>query len=270
MTDSDDKTASDGKDPAFAPSRWHLKRAMGLGRALVKASYGTRRQTDTLVIDGHVRIGDKIITDPKHMVSPQDDIYLDGELLKTVATRYFAIHKPLWMQSGEIEGAGRKKIDELFPGSVTGLVAAGRMDTQTSGLVLVSNDSEWNNLITTSIGLEQEYRVQVMGELSTLEIKVMTAGATLPNLGVVKPKSVRIIEVFEGQSVISLTIGDGKIREVRKMLQSLRHQVKTVRRVRIGDIRISQLPAGGRRELSQPEVASIRTISAALRRSAGS
>ncbi len=251
-------------------SRWHLKKSMGLGRALLKAGYGTRRQTDALVCDGHIRIGQKIITDPKQMVSPQDEIFLDGEILQTIICRYFAIHKPLWMVSGKVDGPGRKMIDDLFPQAVTGLVAAGRMDAKTSGLVLVSNDTEWINMLTTSSGMEQEYRVQVVGELSSLEIKVMTAGVTLPGVGLVKPRSVRVIEIFDGQSVINLTIGDGKIRQVRRMLQTLRHRVKMVRRVRIGDVRIGQLPAGGRRELSQPEIASVRTISAALKRAAGS
>jgi len=263
MTESDDTKSGE------SINRWHLKRAMGLGRALVKAGYGTRRQTEALVVDGHIRIGDKIITDPKHMVSPQDDIYLDGEMLAAITPRYFAIHKPLWMHSGNVEGPGRKMIDDLFPSTVPGLVSAGRMDTKTSGLVLVSNDSEWINMVTTSIGIEQEYRVQVEGELSTLELKVMMAGVTLPGLGLVRPKAVRVVEIFGGQSVINLTVGEGKIRQVRRMLKTLRHKVKTVRRVRIGDIRIGQIPAGGRRELSQPEIASVRTTVANLKRDSG-
>lgn len=247
---------------------WRPTKPIGLARALLKAGYGTRRQTEDMVQQGRVRVGDHRVTDPQRMVEAGSDLYLDGELLVRLEMRYFALHKPTRYFCGDSENAERKRIDELFPEKIPGLAAAGRMDSKTSGLILISNDNSWNNLITTTHGLEQEYRIQVEGELSDLELSVMTAGVHLPNLGLFRPQAVRIVEIMNRRTVLNMTVGEGKIRQVKRMLSSLRHQITLVRRVRIGDIRLGDLSVGGYRELSNPEISSIREISTTLERRA--
>jgi pseudouridine synthase len=100
-----------------------------------------------------------------------------------LARRYFVLHKPIRVACGEADPQGRRLVQEYFPRDVSGLAAAGRMDGKTTGLLLISNDALWNNMITTTKGLEQEYRLQVEGELRDLEISVMSAGVLLPKLG---------------------------------------------------------------------------------------
>jgi pseudouridine synthase len=239
---------------------WHPARPIGLARALHKAGYGTRKQTEMMVTEGRVQIGDEVITDPRHMALPGAEIFLDGAPLRQLALRYFALHKPIRVICGDEDPSGRRLIQEYFPRDVSGLAAAGRMDGKTTGLILFSNDTAWNNMITTTKGLEQEYRLQVEGELRDPEISVMSAGVLLPKLGLCKPESVRIVEVMNGQTVVHMTVRDGKIRLVRRMLTTLRHKVLMVRRVRIGEIRLGDLPVGGRRELSGPEIASVREL----------
>ncbi len=138
------------------------------------------------------------------------------------------------------------------------------------GLLLFSNDSAWNNMITTTKGLEQEYRVQVQGRLTDLEISVMTAGVHLPGLGLFQPQTVRVVEALSQHTVVHITVREGKVRQVRRMLATLRHSVTSLRRVRIGDIRLGDLSVGGYRELSNPEVGSVRDIHAAVQRKSGS
>jgi len=264
-----DKKTSSGHHPAAPRAAgseskpWHPTKPMGLARALLKAGYGTRRQTEEMVSQGRIRLGDKIVTNAQHMVDAGAEIFLDGELLQCLKLRYFAMHKPLRVFCGEADGSGRKLIDEYFPVDVAGLAAAGRMDSKTTGLILASNDTAWNNMITTTRGLEQEYRIQVEGELSELEIRIMTAGVHLSGLGIFRPQAVRIVEIMNGQTVVNLTVGEGKIRQVKRMMTSLRHQVRVIRRIRIGDIRLASLSLGGYRELSSPEIASIRAIHSA-------
>ena len=142
------------------------------------------------------------------------------------------------------------------------------MDGKTTGMILFSNDTEWNNMISTTPGLEQDYRIQVEGELSDLEVSVMTAGVILPTLGLFRPQSVRIVEILNRHTVVNLTVREGKLRQVRRMLTTLRHKVTMVRRIRIGDIRLGDLAVGAYRELSNPEIASIRDIYAVVKRNA--
>ena len=254
--------------PGTATKPWHPPRAMGLARALLKAGYGTRRQTENMVKEGKVRLGDQIITDPRHTADAGADIYLNGELLQQLDLRYFVLHKPLRVVWGGEPGPLRKQVEDFFPPAIAGLAAAGRMDGRTTGMILISNDTVWNNMISTTKGLEQEYRIQVEGDLSELEISVMTAGVHLPTLGLFRPESVRIVEVLNKHTVVNMTVREGKIRQVRRMLTTLRHKVTMVRRIRIGDIRLGDLSVGSRRELSNPEIASIREIHAAVKREA--
>jgi len=263
------KTPAKSASPAVA-GPWHPARPIGLARALVKAGYGTRRQTEDMVRQGRVRIGENVVTDPRHMVETGEDLFLDNELLLQLVRRYFALHKPLRVFCGEVDGAGRKLIQEQFPEGIPGLGAAGRMDGRTTGLILVSNDSVWNNMITTTPGLEQEYRIQVEGELSDLEAGVMTAGVHLPGQGLFRPEALRIVEILNGRTVLYMTVREGKIRQVRRMLATLRHEVMMVRRVRIGDIRLGALAVGGYRELNNPEISSIREINATVTHRPGS
>jgi len=263
-----------GKTPATRSATrgvdrpWRPTKPIGLARALLKAGYGTRRQTEEMVRQGRIRVGNNRVTDPQQMVDAGADLFLDDELLVRLEMRYFALHKPTRVFCGESDSTERKQIDVFFPENVPGLAAAGRMDSKTSGLILISNDNAWNNLITTTHGLEQEYRIQVEGELSDVELSVMTAGVHLPNLGLFRPQAVRIVEIMNRHTVLNMTVGEGKIRQVKRMLSSLRHQVTLVRRVRIGDIRLGDLSVGGYRELSSPEITSIREINTGLKRKA--
>ncbi len=257
--------------PGSTTKPWYPAKPMGLARALLKAGYGTRRQTEEMVVQGRVRLGDKVVTDPRHMADVGAEIYLDGDILQRLELRYFVLHKPLRVVCAKASTPGHKQVEELFAPGIVGLAVAGRMDGKTTGMILYSNDTQWNNMVSTTTGLEQEYRIQVEGELSDLEISVMTAGVHLPTLGLFRPQTVRIVEILNGHTVVNMTVREGKIRQVRRMLTTLRHKVTMVRRVRIGDIRLGDLSVGSQRELSNPEINSIREIHAAeLRNKNGS
>jgi len=243
--------------PAPAPERWKPERAMGLARALMKAGYGTRKQTSTMVTEGRVSVGDEIIFDPNSMLQPGSQIHLDGKPLALLKPHYYAFNKPVRVVCSPSEGPERRLVSGYFPPNVPGLQTVGRLDSMTVGLLLISNDRPWNNLVTGSKVLDQEFRVQVEGELTDLEISVMTAGVHLPNLGLFRPLSVKVVEILNGQTVVTMVVREGKIRQIRRMFSTLRHKVVFVRRIRIGDIRLGDLPAGGIRHLTSGEVHSI-------------
>jgi len=242
---------------AGAPRPWQPPRKMGLARALQQAGWGTRRQTELLVGTGRVSVDDEPCTDPRRAVEPGNIIALDGKPLTTVKFRYFAFHKPARVVCAPSDGPNRRLVAEFLPTDVPGLRPAGRLDGKTTGLLLISNDRAWNAEVAGSAHLEQEYRLQLEGELTDLEVGVLTAGVHLPNLGVFRPLSVRIIERMAGRTVLALVVREGKIRQVRRMFSTLRHKITLLRRVRIGEIRLGDLAAGGLRALTEAEVASV-------------
>ena len=243
---------------ADAAGPWSPPRAMGLARALHRAGWGTRRQAEAIVASGRVAVDGEAVTDPRRGVGPESRIELDGHPLSAVRFRYFAFHKPARVVCAASDGPGRKLVDEFLPRDVPGLRAAGRLDGKTTGLLLISNDPVWNADVAGNAGLEQEYRLQLEGELTDLEIGVLTAGVHLPNLGVFRPLSVRIVERLAGRTVLAMVVREGKIRQVRRMFGTLRHKIVLLRRVRIGEIRLGDLSAGTLRPLSADEVASVR------------
>ncbi|MBE0567532.1 MAG: rRNA pseudouridine synthase [Krumholzibacteria bacterium] len=245
-----------GKEPA--PPPWHPPRKMGLARALQQAGWGTRRQTELLVQSGRVDLDGEACTDPRAAVDTTSTIALDGTPLAAVRFRYYAFHKPARVVCVPSDGPNRRLVADFLPGDVPGLRAAGRLDGKTTGLLLVSNDPAWNTVVAGSARLEQEYRVQLDGLMTDLEIGVLSAGVHVPNLGVFRPLSVRIIERLAGRTVLALVVREGKIRQARRMFSTLRHKIVLLRRVRIGEIRLGELAAGALRPLTDEEVESVR------------
>lgn len=248
------------ESPPFSPTisdRWKPARAMGVARALMKAGYGTRSQTADMVLSGRVVVGDQVVRDPNLMLEAGSIIYLDGEPLARLRHSYYAFHKPVRIVCSTSDGPEKRLVSDFYPRDIPGLQCVGRLDSKTSGLLLISNDRPWNNLLAGSKVLDQEFRVQVEGELTEMEIGVMTAGVHLPNLGLFRPLSVKVVEVLNGRTVINLVVREGKIRQVRRMFGTLRHKVVLVRRIRVGSLRLGDLPAGGIRHLTPGEVHTI-------------
>lgn len=259
-----DKQAGDGQDRVdesdFAAPAFRPRRPIGLARALMKAGYGTRKQTEAMVLSGRLAVDGKPVRDPRAMVKPDSVILLDGSPLPLLERCYFAFHKPLRVVCTAIDGPGSKLVDVYLPKDPPGLQPAGRLDGRTMGLMLVSNDQAWNNLITQSAALEQEYRVQIEGVLTDQEIAIITAGIHLPKVGVLSPVSLKVVEQLNNRTVVALVVKGGKVRQIRRVFATLRHKVLVLRRVRLGEIRLGEMFPGEVRPLHQAEVEKIRRL----------
>jgi 23S rRNA pseudouridine2605 synthase len=240
-------------------------RTMGLARALQKAGCGTRAVTEEMVVSGQVAVDGAVVRDPRAAVDPEQQITVDGRDLDTIGYRYFAFHKPARVVCAAVDGPDRRRVEEFLPRDVPGLRAAGRLDAKTTGLLMISNDPAWNELAAGGARLEQEYRLQVEGDLTEMEIGVITAGVHLPNLGLFRPLSVRIVEKMNGATVLTMVLREGKVRQVRRMFDTLRHKIILLRRIRVGEIRLGDLAAGALRPLTGQEVQGVRDARA-LRR----
>ncbi len=239
---------------------WIPKRSMGLGRALQKAGFGTRKVAESIVASGRVQVDGRLEVDPKVMIGPASEIFLDNELLRQVIFSYLVLNKPSRVVCVPSDGADCQLVVDCLPSDVPGLRPVGRMDSRSTGLILVSNDKEWGNALTETDQLEHEYRVQVEGELTELEVGIMEAGIVLPKLGAFKPRSVRIVELMNRRTVLNIVLTDGKVRQLRRMLSTLRHKIFYLRRIRIGDVRLGYLAPGKWRDLSAREIQSIRAV----------
>ncbi len=233
---------------------------MGLSRALMKAGYGTRRWADDVVTSGRVRVGETVVKDPLRMIEVGAEVFLDNKPLMKVTRSYYVFHKPLRVVCREEDGPGRRLVSDYYPADAVGLRTAGRLDARTSGLLLVSNDGDWITRVTGGAGCEHEFMVRVEGEVSEMQLTVIDAGIVLPGLGSFRPVKVRVLSCESGRTTLSITLHGGQSRQMRRMLATLRHKVTMVRRVRLGEVRLGDLAAGGLRPLTAEEVASFAPV----------
>ncbi len=247
------------KDPRFGDV-YVVARPMGLGRALQKAGYGTRKAAEAIVMAGRVTVDGVGRKDPKSMVDRSSVILVDGQPLRKVQKVHMVLNKPARALCTARDGADGPLVADLLPRHIPGLRPVGRMDARNTGLLLVSNDKDWNTLVGECGHLEHEYRVQVEGELTDLEVSVISAGLNIPKLGMFKPLSVRIVEVLNGRTVLNVVLTRGKVRQLRRMFSTLRHKIIYLRRIRIGDVRLDNLAPGGLRALSSREVQVLRNL----------
>lgn len=236
---------------------WRPAKPQGLARCIAKAGYATRAQAEAIVRSGRVTVDDQQVTDPAAPVGPDSNIVLDGQPLIEVQRRYLAFHKPPKVITIASDRGGRRQVSEFFPPGIPGLRPAGRLDANTSGLLLISNDHIWNSVAAGSIGLEKEYFVRVTGQVTDLEIKIITAGLLLPNLGFIRPTSLMVLIRNDEQTELRLVVVEGKNRQVRRIFSSLRHDVNVLRRIRIGPVKLGTLPSGRMRPLTREEIKAI-------------
>lgn len=230
----------------------------GLARTMTKRGYATRRQAEEMVRSGRVKVEGKRVLDPGFGVTGDCVISIDDVRMSEVIRSYFALNKPLDVATNSTVSPRARLISTFMPSDIPGLAPAGRLDPATTGLLLVSNDAEWNALAASGHGFDKEFRLQVAGAVSELQLGVVRAGVHVPKAGVVKPKSIELIGHQEGLCDISLVLPGGKVRQIRSLFTALRLDLRAVHRIRIGPIRLDNIAPGRWRSLSREEVELIR------------
>lgn len=251
--------AGEGGDPGAAGSPGAPEtKPRGLARIIAKAGYGTRPQADTIVRTGRVRVDGVIVRDPQTGVVAGAEIRIDGQRIIEVPRRYFAFHKPQHLAIGPGERDKRRATAELFPSGIRGLRPADRLDAETTGLVLLSNDATWNANAAGGAGLDKEYLVRIVGTFTELEFDLLTTGITIPKLGFVRPLTARIEETEETQTLLRLVMMEGKNRQIRRLFGTLRHEILVLHRIRVGPVSLGELAPGEVRPLTVGEIETIR------------
>jgi len=231
---------------------------MGLARRIAKAGYASRRQAEEMVRAGRVQVGGKRVLDPYQGVPESAEISIDGQVLQEVQRAYFAFYMPPGVTTNPTIGYRGRLVSEFLPRDVPGLRPAGRLETGTTGLLLVSNDNQWNALAATGNGHDKEFLMRVAGEISDLQVDLIASGVTIHKVGRIKPSNVILEARNEHNSVIKIALREGKVRQLRSLCQALRLDLKGLHRVRIGPIHLGALRPGRLRALTVDEILAIR------------
>ena len=212
-------------------------------RALARAGYGSRRACELLIRDGRVTVGDRVDAE-------RETVRVDGRLvLFGQESVYLLLNKPAGVVTTASDPQGRRTVLDLITSSVR-VFPVGRLDRNSEGLLLLTNDGRLAHLLThPSSHVPKEYLVQVSGDPSAADIRRLREGVLLDD-GMTSPAQVSRV----APGVLRLVIHEGRNRQVRRMCSAVGHEVQRLVRTRIGPIHDASLPPGSWRALSALEV----------------
>ncbi len=236
---------------------------MRLAKHLAHAGVASRRASEQLVFDGRVEVDDEVVTDPARDVSGQERIRVDGKTLRAHergADRVvYLLHKPPGVVSTAKDTHGRKTVVEFVRSPGTRLYPVGRLDADTTGLILLTDDGDLAHRLThPSFEVPKVYVAEVAhGPVREPALRRLREGVSLED-GMTSPAKVRQLR----QGLLELTIHEGRKRQVKRMCAEVGHPVKALQRVAYGPLRLGDLAQGGVRRLSPAEVERLRSAGA--------
>jgi 23S rRNA pseudouridine2605 synthase len=225
-----------------------------LAKYLAHAGVASRRAAERLIASGRVTVEGEVVTDPARDVSDDVAVAVDGEAVRVERRVVYAVNKPKGVVSTAADTHGRPTVVDLVPSESRRLYPVGRLDADTTGLLLLTNDGELANLLThPRYGVEKVYRARVKPAVRTPALDALRAGVELDD-GVARAARVRQVS----GEVLEIALREGRKRQVRRMCEAVGHRVVELERVRFGPLRLAGLAPGSHRRLRPDEVETLR------------
>lgn len=245
-----------------------------LHKVLANVGIASRRDVEQMVLDGRVEVNGKVVTKLPVMIDPSEDhVLVDGEVIKLASARgmaneldrvYWLMHKPAGVYStneGQLtrQGPQTRAIDLLPPHVRQRVYPVGRLDAESRGLLILTNDGELTQKLThPKFGVAKTYRARVEGRLEGEAIEQLRQGVWLANedgkafkVGAVR---IRVDKRMMDKTILEITLGEGRNRQVRRMLAKAGHKVRDLTRIKMGPLSLGKLKPGQCRELTPKEV----------------
>jgi 23S rRNA pseudouridine2605 synthase len=225
-----------------------------LAKFIAHSGMASRRAAERLVVEGRVSVGDEVVTDPARDVDSSSGVALDGEPLAPEPREVHALNKPRGVVSTARDTHGRATVVDLVP-SARRLYPVGRLDADTTGLIVLTNDGELADRLThPRFGVPKTYRAEVHpARVSERALRALREGVVLDD-GPTAPAEVRSL----GSGRLEITITEGRKRQVRRMVEAVGHRVRSLERTRFGPLELGTLGPGAHRRLRPAELERLR------------
>ncbi len=226
-----------------------------LQRALARAGFGSRRGCEDLIFQGRVSVNGTIATLGDKVDPATARVAVDGLTVNLDPTiRYYALNKPVGVVTTMDDPQGRADMRGLVPPEGPRVFPVGRLDRDSEGLLLLTNDGELaNRLMHPRHGVEKEYLAEVEGTPTAKHMVKIREGVELDD-GPARAKAARVVASARGKGAIRLVMTEGRKREVRRLLHAVGLPVTRLVRLRVGSVRLGRLAPGEYRELSREEL----------------
>jgi len=234
---------------------------MRLQKFLARAGVASRRGSEDLMTAGRVRVNGEIVTSLGSKVDPLTDIVLvdDSEIRLSEGPVYLALNKPSGVVTTMSDPEGRPTVASLVPAEeFPGLFPVGRLDFETTGLLLFTTDGELaHRLLHPRWKVPKTYVAVVDGHPGQIARKRLATGVELDD-GLTAPAQVRVLERRPETALVEIVISEGRKRQVRRMFSAVHHPVRELHRIRFGPVELGMLREGAWRHLEDSEVAALR------------
>ena len=232
-----------------------------LQKILAGAGIASRRAAEQLITSGRVKVNGAVVTELGSKADPEKDaITLDGKPVLPEKTKvYLILFKPVGYMTTLKDPEGRPVVTELLKGVSERVFPVGRLDYNTEGLLLLTNDGELaNRLMHPRHEVEKEYHVRVRGNVTPGQVALLGNGVQLED-GVTAPAQVSVIKASDNNTWLSIAIHEGRYRQVRRMCEAVSLSVVRLKRVRYGTLDLRGLKPGEFRHLTDIELAGLMT-----------
>jgi 23S rRNA pseudouridine2605 synthase len=233
-----------------------------LQKVMAEFGVASRRKCEEMIAAGKVKVNGYLITEPGTKVDKEKDaIEVDGKIIKCSESRvYILLNKPVGYITSAKDQFGRPTVLDLLKGISVRVFPIGRLDYDTEGLILLTNDGDLTYRIThPKHNIDKTYRALIDGEAGTNDIENFKNGIAVEDY-VASPAKLEIIRHIKGNSIVDITIHEGKNRQVRKMCAAIGHEVIWLKRIKIGKIELGELKIGEWRYLNDAEVEYLKAL----------
>jgi 23S rRNA pseudouridine2605 synthase len=230
-----------------------------LQKLLAQSGVASRRKCEELMLDGHVEVDGEVVTRLGTKVDPRTAVIrVDGKRLPPISPNaYLVLNKPRGVVSTMSDPEGRRTLSDFVTDRPERLFHVGRLDTDTEGLILLTNDGDFAQRVAhPSYELDKTYVAEVAGQVSKATVREVLEGVTLED-GPVEVSSFKVVSSHGGKTIVELVIHEGRNRIVRRLLDQVGHPVKRLTRTAIGPVRLSGLGKGELRELNRDELGTL-------------
>lgn len=233
-----------------------------LNKFLAHAGQGSRRHCDELIRAGRIAIDGTVVRELGTRVEPGQAVTVDGQPVHVEKHVYWLVNKPRGWLCTNSDPGGRPRAIDLLPHVHERVYTVGRLDDDSEGLLLLTNDGDLaNHLMHPRFGVTKTYLVQVAGKPSRDDLEKLTRGVYLSE-GLVKARSVRPLKKQGDSTWLRIVLNEGKNREIRRMLARLDHKVMRLKRVALGPVDLGRLATGKCRPLTTLELKLLRRAAA--------
>ena len=234
---------------------------MRLNKYIAAAGVCSRRKADELIANGNVRINGAVMKEMGYDVADSDTVQVNGRTISAASKKvYVAVNKPLGYITSMDDERSRATVAELVADIPERLFPVGRLDYNTTGLLIMTNDGDLTYTLThPKHEVWKTYIATVSGVISDNRIARLRKGVDIGGF-VTSPAKVRVIKQMPRHAVVEISIHEGKNRQVRKMFAAVGNKVQELERVSIGDIRLGRLMSGHYRKLTREEIEYLKSL----------